>query len=101
MLAEFIGHALPAEVEAAVQAVKSIETLEIVGKLLYNCAVTPKEEKFRRIKLTNKKVAETIGTTAGAIDALLALGWVYDEQNSQELVVCQGTYFSMKEVSCS
>lgn len=82
------------------QAVKSVETLEIMGKLLYNCAVTPKEEKFRRIKLTNKKIADTIGSTAGAIDALLALGWQYDEESSQELVVRQGTYFTMKEV-CS
>jgi hypothetical protein len=80
------------------QAVKSVETLEIIGKLLYNCAVTPKEEKFRRIKLTNKKIAETIGATAGAIDALMALGWEYDEQTPQELVVRQGTYFTMKEV---
>lgn len=80
------------------QAVRSIETLEIMGKLLYNCAVTPREEKFRRIKLTNKKIADTIGATAGAVDALIAMGWEYDAENPQELVVRQGTYFSMKEV---
>jgi hypothetical protein len=57
--------AVLAEVEAAVQAVKSVETLEIMGKLLYNCAVSPREEKYRRVKLTNKKVAETIGATHG------------------------------------
>lgn len=54
-----------AEVEAAVQAVKSVETLEIMGKLLYNCAVSPREEKYRRVKLTNKKVADTIGSAHG------------------------------------
>jgi hypothetical protein len=54
-----------AEVEAAVQAVKSVETLEIIGKLLYNCAVSPREEKYRRVKLTNKKVADTIGSAHG------------------------------------
>jgi hypothetical protein len=54
-----------AEVEAAVQAVKSVETLEIMGKLLYNCAVSPREDKYRRVKLTNKKVADTIGSTHG------------------------------------
>lgn len=93
-----LSHVIVAEAEAAVQAVKSVDTLEIMGKLLYNCAVTPKEEKFRRIKLTNKKIADTIGATAGAIDALLALGWEYDDQSPQELVVRPGIYFSMKEV---
>ena len=56
---------MSAEVEAAVQAVKSVEALEIMGKLLYNCAVSPREDKFRRVKLTNKKVADTIGSTHG------------------------------------
>jgi hypothetical protein len=88
----------PTEVEAAVQAVKSVETLEIMGKLLYNCAVSPREEKYRRVKLTNKKVAETIGATHGALEAMLALGWEHDAANPEELVVREGTYFSMKEV---
>lgn len=56
---------MSAEVEAAVQAVKSVETLEVMGKLLYNCAVSPREDKFRRVKLTNKKVADTICSTHG------------------------------------
>jgi hypothetical protein len=63
---------VPAEVEAAVQAVKSVETLEIMGKLLYNCAVSPREDKYRRVKLTNKKVADTIGSTHGEPCALVA-----------------------------
>ncbi|WIA09770.1 hypothetical protein OEZ85_009148 [Tetradesmus obliquus] len=88
----------PTEVEAAVQAVKSVETLEVMGKLLYNCAVSPREDKFRRVKLTNKKVADTIGSTHGALEAMAALGWVADEANPQELVVREGTFFSMKEV---
>lgn len=37
----------PSEAEAAVQAVKSEAALDIIGKLLYNAAVAPKEEKFR------------------------------------------------------
>lgn len=31
-------------------AVANMDSLEIIGKLLYNAAVQPKEEKFRRIK---------------------------------------------------
>jgi len=32
----------------------------------------------------------------GAVDALLALGWVHDEASPEELVVREGVYFSMK-----
>jgi hypothetical protein len=85
-------------VEQAVQAVKSLDCLEIMGKLLYNCAVSPREEKYRRIKLTNKRLAETLGANPPALEALAALGWVADEANSHELVVPEGTYFTMKEV---
>jgi len=35
----------------------------------------------------------------GAVDALMALGWVQDEASPEELVVREGVYFSMKEVS--
>lgn len=82
-----------------VQAVKSLDCLEIMGKLLYNCAVSPREEKYRRIKLTNKRLAETLSAHAPALEALTALGWVADEANAHELVVPEGTYFTMKEVS--
>jgi hypothetical protein len=85
-------------VEQAVQAVKSLDCLEIMGKLLYNCAVSPREEKYRRIKLTNKRLAETLGANPAALEALTALGWVADAANSHELVVPEGVYFTMKEV---
>jgi hypothetical protein len=69
-----------------------------MGKLMYNCAVSPREEKFRRIKLTNKRLAETLGANPAALEALQALGWVPDAANPQELVVAEGLYFTMKEV---
>jgi hypothetical protein len=37
----------------------------------------------------------------GALDAMLALGWKYDAANAEELLVKEGTYFSMKEVRCA
>lgn len=61
--------------------------------------MSPREEKFRRIKLTNKRLAETLGSHPAAVEALRALGWVADEANPQELVVPEGLYFTMKEVS--
>jgi hypothetical protein len=30
---------------------QSLESLEVLGKLIYNAAVMPKEEKYRRVKL--------------------------------------------------
>lgn len=81
------------------QAVKSLDCLEIMGKLLYNCAVSPREDKYRRIKLTNKRLAETLGSNPAALEALTALGWVADPANAQELIVPDGVYFTMKEVS--
>jgi hypothetical protein len=38
-----------------VQAVTNLETLEIIGKLLYNAATQPKEDKYRRIRLTSEQ----------------------------------------------
>lgn len=70
-----------------------------MGKLLYNCAVSPREDKYRRIKLTNKRLAETLGSDPAALEALTALGWVADPANAQELIVPDGLYFTMKEVS--
>jgi hypothetical protein len=40
-------------------------------------------------------------SAAGALEAMFALGWVHDEANAEELVVREGTYFSMKEVICA
>jgi hypothetical protein len=40
----------PTEAEAAVQAVKSEAALEVIGKLLYNAAVAPRDDKFRRAR---------------------------------------------------
>jgi hypothetical protein len=37
----------PTEVEAAVAAVKSEQALDVIGKLLYNAAISPREDKFR------------------------------------------------------
>lgn len=34
----------------APQAIKSLETVEMIHKLVYNTAVQPKEEKFRKVR---------------------------------------------------
>jgi len=52
------------------------ETLEILEKLTRNVVRTPKEEKFRRIKLTNPRIMATITEVEGATRILEEMGWV-------------------------
>eukprot|EP00406_Dinophysis_acuminata_P002419 CAMPEP_0179229098 /NCGR_PEP_ID=MMETSP0797-20121207/10160_1 /TAXON_ID=47934 /ORGANISM="Dinophysis acuminata, Strain DAEP01" /LENGTH=126 /DNA_ID=CAMNT_0020936159 /DNA_START=101 /DNA_END=477 /DNA_ORIENTATION=- len=54
------------------------ETLELIDKLTRNVVRNPGEEKFRRIKLTNPKIAATITDVPGAVDLLKEMGWVED-----------------------
>ncbi|MEW5304809.1 MAG: hypothetical protein WDW36_007393 [Sanguina aurantia] len=84
--------------ETAVCAVKSSEAIEIIAKLVYNCAVTPKEDKFRRIKLSNPKIQSAVVGAEGAVDALLAMGWAVDETDADFLALPAGVFLSMKEV---
>lgn len=69
-----------------------------MGKLVRNAAVSPSEDKFKRIKLSNSKVKTTIVDTAGGVQSLLAMGWIFDEADKDFLVLPKGTQMSMKEV---
>jgi hypothetical protein len=52
------------------------DTLEILEKLTRNVVRNPREAKFRQIKLSNRKIAETITDVPGAVDVLRNMGWV-------------------------
>ncbi|PNH08635.1 hypothetical protein TSOC_004788 [Tetrabaena socialis] len=89
----------PTEVEAAVQAVKSLEAVEMIHKLVYNSAVSPKEEKFRKVRLSNPKVKAVLGDAEGALEAMTALGWATEEAEGESwMVVPAGKYMSMQQV---
>ncbi|EFJ42376.1 hypothetical protein VOLCADRAFT_107314 [Volvox carteri f. nagariensis] len=89
----------PSEVEAAVQAVKSMEAVEMIHKLVYNCAVQPKEDKFRKVRLANPKVKAVLSDTQGAVEALTALGWSLEEADGEPvLVVPAGKFMTMQQV---
>ncbi|GLC46068.1 hypothetical protein PLESTB_001036000 [Pleodorina starrii] len=91
--------AKPSEVEAAVQAVKSMEAVEMIHKLVYNCAVQPKEDKYRKVRLANPKVKAILGDTPGAVDAMTALGWSLEEADGEPvLVVPAGKFLNMQQV---
>eukprot|EP00930_Biecheleria_cincta_P070337 TRINITY_DN57979_c0_g1_i1.p1 TRINITY_DN57979_c0_g1~~TRINITY_DN57979_c0_g1_i1.p1 ORF type:complete len:238 (-),score=50.04 TRINITY_DN57979_c0_g1_i1:37-681(-) len=52
------------------------ETLEIMEKLIQNVVKNPADDKYRRIKLTNAKIAAAITDVPGAVDALKQMGWI-------------------------
>jgi hypothetical protein len=114
----------PTELEALLAGVSSIEALSIIQKLCYNAAcmvrqppllfqplslvscgvlidllmgpyLQPKEEKYRRVKLTNAKIQQALVASAGAPEAMQGLGWV---QEGEELVISSGKFMSMAQV---
>jgi len=73
-------------------------SVQVMSKLVRNTAVSPSEDKFKRIKLTNSKVKTTIVDTTGGVPSLLAMGWVYDEADKEFLMLPKGVQMTMKEV---
>ena len=88
----------PTPAQAALWDVNSLESLETVGKLLKNTVLSPKEEKFRRIRLTNPKIHSLI-VEAGALPVLHQLGWSIDPADDSYLVLPPSKYMSMAEVN--
>jgi len=66
---------------------QALEALDVLEKLLRNVVQTPGEEKFRRIRLANEKIAKAIGSAPGAVEALLQMGWVQQRQHDEETLV--------------
>jgi hypothetical protein len=67
------------DLDRKVQAVTDLDALEIIGKVVYNAAVSPAEPKYRKLRLANPTIQASIVAAPGALDLLLALGWVRDE----------------------
>lgn len=55
---------------------KALDTLELLEKLTQNIVRNPADDKFRRIKLSNPKIAAAITNIPHAVDALKQMGWV-------------------------
>lgn len=56
------------------------ETLELIDKLTRNVVRNPTEEKFRRIKLTNPKLAAAVTAAPTMVDIMQEMGWVRTEE---------------------
>jgi len=55
------------------------ETSGILCKLLGNILANPEDDKYRKIRLSNAKINAAIVQVPGAIDILLAVGFVEDD----------------------
>ena len=51
------------------------------------------------MKLSNPKIKAALVGTPGAIDALLAIGWMQEQDPEEALIVPKGRHFTMAEVS--
>jgi len=92
------GHKVAAPqtpLQAALSTVKSDASLETMGKLVRNCAQNPSEDKYRKIRLTNEKIAAVLVAVEGAKASMLAMGWV---EEGEFLVLPSGVHLSMAEV---
>mmetsp|Transcript_90422 Transcript_90422/g.161094 ORF Transcript_90422/g.161094 Transcript_90422/m.161094 type:complete len:187 (-) Transcript_90422:229-789(-) len=59
---------------------QATETLDIIEKLTRNVTRNPTEDKFRKIKLSNPKIAAAITDVPYAVDILKEMGWVEDPE---------------------
>lgn len=57
---------------------------EILSRLLGNIVANPANEKFRRVRLSNPKIAETVGKAPGGVELLQAVGFEVREEEDAE-----------------
>lgn len=79
------------------QALRSIphanwhKTLTTLETLLKNVSQNHKEEKYRKIKLSNPRISEQITSIGGALRALLIIGWKFSMAEEAVLTLPSGT----------
>lgn len=85
--------------QAALAEVPENASLEILEKLHYNIVVMPKENKYRRIKLSNPKIKANITDIPEARKYLILLGWeLIDEEGVEFLTLPAKISISMAHV---
>jgi UBX domain-containing protein 6 len=50
--------------------VQAAQSCEVLGRVLRNILAEPAEAKFRRLRLANKRICETVVDVEGGIDVL-------------------------------
>jgi len=77
--------------------IKSDKSLETLEKLTRNSAQAPGEEKFRKVRLTNEKIALVITNVPGAKESMVEMGWV-ESDDGENLVLPASKSVTMREV---
>merc|ERR1719199_790345 len=90
------GHKV-VELTVLQQLLKLIKSDKTLEKLTRNTAQAPAEEKFRKVRLTNEKIAAVITNVDGAVEAMCEMGWV-KEGDGEFLVLPPAKSVSMREV---
>lgn len=72
--------------------------LDVIAKLVYNVACCPTEEKYKSIKLTNKKIHQYVVKTDGAMEVMRQLGW---EEVDEELKCTKNLTMAQARDYCS
>jgi len=60
---------------------QAADTLALIEKLTRNIVSNPREEKFRKINLTNGKIKSAIADVPNGIQVLTAMGWVQEGES--------------------
>lgn len=61
-----------------------LPSLRVLMKLLENILSNPSAAKFRRIRLSNPRIAQTVGTMVGSMEVLKAVGFQIIEEDGAE-----------------
>ncbi|KAJ7954303.1 Plant UBX domain protein [Quillaja saponaria] len=64
-------------------------SIEVVLKLLRNIAREPENAKFRKIRMSNPKIRETIGEVAGGVELLEFVGFELREEDGEMWAVLE------------
>ena len=64
--------------------------ITILKKYLDNISKNPTEEKFRKIKKTNKAFTSKVASQKGTIDFLEAIGWIETDLDGEEYYIYAG-----------
>ena len=61
----------------------SNDTINVILKIFHNIVNNPELEKYRKIRLSNPKIHDTIGTALGGVELLMAMGFEYETEEDE------------------
>lgn len=65
----------------------SSDTLDVIVRIFCNIVNSPESEKFRKIRLSNPKIHDTVGMALGGVELLEAVGFDYHTEEDEIWVV--------------